>query len=163
MELIFIRHADTESGSGYAEDSLRALTPKGHRVHEQVARELYRRGFSPDIILSSPRLRANQTARITAQELPGEVSVIELAELDGGYALDSLLKRLGEYADYQRIACVGHEPDVTRWTNELLGEGEKKVSHFSKSAVVSISFSATPAAGQGHCNYFYSPNDLLSS
>ncbi len=161
MDLILIRHADAESGASYADDSMRALTAKGRQVQEQVARELHRRGFNPDVILSSPRLRAEQTAWITAQVLPGDVPVIEVPELDGGYALEDLLKRLLAYLDCHTVTCVGHEPDMTLWTNLLLADDEKQVSSFSKSGVASLRFEHGPQLGAGHANYFYSADDLL--
>jgi len=161
MELILIRHADAESAAGYADDSLRALTPKGRQVQEQVAKELHRRGFEPDVILCSPRLRAEQTAWITAQVLPGEVSVIEVPELDGGFDLDRFLKRLEAYLDCQSIACVGHEPDMTFWTNRLLADDQRQVSHFSKSGTVAIEFDDILEPGFGTRKYFYSADDLL--
>ena len=161
MELILIRHADSKSGAGYADDALRSLTSKGRQVQEQVAKELHRKGFSPDVVLCSPRLRAEQTAWITAQVLPGEVPVIEVPELDGGYDLNDFLKRLEAYLDCQSIACVGHEPDMTFWSNRLLADDQRDISHFSKSGVVSIEFDQILEPGFGVCNYYYSADDLL--
>jgi len=161
MELIFIRHAEAKSGASYADDSQRTLSSRGRQVQEQVSRELLRRGLSPDVILSSPRLRAEQTAWITAQILPGEVPLIEVAELDGGFAVEDLLLRLESYLDCASVVCVGHEPDMTFWTNRLLAEGEKQLMGFTNSMAVSIQFLSKPAVGQGHCNYAYTSDDLL--
>ncbi len=161
MELILLRHADTESGASFADDSLRPLTSRGRQVQEQVARELHRRGFNPDVILSSPRLRAEQTAWITAQVLPGDVTVVEVPELDGGYAVEDLLKRLQNYLDCQRLCCTGHEPDVTFWTNALLATDQMQVPGFSKSGVASIQFEREPVVHSGRLNYFYTADDLL--
>jgi phosphohistidine phosphatase len=161
MELIFIRHAEAKSGASYADDFMRALTAKGRQVQEQVARELQRRGFCPDVILSSPRLRAEQTAWITAQVLPGDVPVIEVPELDGGYAIEDLLGRLQAYLDCHCIVCVGHEPDVTFWTNRLLADDQRQVSGFSTSGAASLQFQHEPVIGNGRSNYFYTADDLL--
>jgi len=161
MELILIRHADARSAASYADDSLRALTEKGRQVQEQVAKELHRRGFEPDVVLCSPRLRAEQTAWITAHALPGEVPVIEVPELDGGFDLHLLLKRLEAYLDCKSIACVGHEPDMTFWSNRLLADDQKEIFGFSKSGAISIEFDEILEPGFGQCNYFYSADDLL--
>lgn len=161
MEITLIRHADAESGASYADDSMRALTRRGRQVQEQVAKELLRRGYAPDVILHSPRLRAEQTAWITAQVLPGDVPVVETQELDGGYSLQALLKRLESYIDCQSICCVGHEPDMTFWTNGLLNDDIRPLSGFSKSGVACIQFESKPRAGDGECHYFYSADDLL--
>ena len=162
MEIILIRHADAESGASYADDSMRALTAKGRLVQELVAKEMVKRGYSPDLILHSPRRRAEQTAWITAQALPGDVPLVESQELDGGYSLQALLKRLAFYKDCLSICCVGHEPDMTFWANGLLNNEARPISGFSKSGVASIQFDKTPGAGDGRLNYFYSPDDFLS-
>jgi len=161
MELIFIRHAEAQSGASYAEDSLRTLTTRGRQVQEQVAKELQRRGFSPDVVLSSPRLRAEQTAWITTQVISGDVPLIEVMELDGGFAVEDLLARLEAYLDCSCVTCVGHEPDMTFWTNSLLANDEKQVSGFSNSMVVSLQFERKPAIGKGVCNYIYTADALL--
>jgi len=161
MELIFIRHADSESGASYADDSLRALTDKGRQVHEQVARELQNKGLSPDVILCSPRLRAEQTAWITASVLQGDVPVIEIPELDGGFDIDRLLNRLEAYLDCRSIVCVGHEPDMTLWTNRLLAEGQREITGFSKSGVAALSFDQILEPGFGELKYAYTADDLL--
>ena len=161
MELVFIRHADAESGASYADDSLRGLTAKGRQVHEQVSRELQNKGLSPDVILCSPRLRAEQTAWITASVLPGEVPVIEIPELDGGYDIDRLLNRLEAYLDCSSIVCVGHEPDMTFWTNRLLGDDQREVSGFSKSGVAALEFDQVLEPGFGELKYAYTADDLL--
>jgi len=161
MELILIRHADAKSGASYADDSMRSLTSRGRQVQEQVAKVLHRRGFEPDVILCSPRLRAEQTAWITAQVLPGEVPVIEVPELDGGYDIHAFLKRLEAYLDCSSIACVGHEPDMTFWANQLLSDDQTEITGFSKSGVASIVFEDILEPGFGVCNYFYTADDLL--
>jgi len=163
MELVFIRHADAQSGASYADDSLRALTPKGRQVHEQVARELHNKGLSPDVILCSPRLRAEQTAWITASAFPGEVPVIEVPELDGGYDIDRLLQRLEAYLDCSSIICVGHEPDMTFWTNRLLADDQPEVTGFSKSGVAALNFDQILEPGFAELKYACSADDLLLS
>lgn len=161
MELVFIRHAEANQGIGSVDDTARCLTQRGQQVQEQVARQLQRRGFSPDVILTSPRLRAEQTARITAEVLAGDVPFIEIKELDGGGSLQELLLVLEAFLDCETITCVGHEPDMTFWTNSLLSENETQLSGFSNSMVVSLVFDSKPAPGKARCNYRYTPDDLL--
>jgi len=67
MQLLLIRHADagTRDPTLWADDRQRPLTEKGRRGHRRVAKRLKRRGLAPSVVLSSPWLRAWQTAQIT--------------------------------------------------------------------------------------------------
>ncbi len=91
MELILMRHAETESGASYAEDSLRPLTENGRNIQSLVGQNMRNLNIHPDLVLCSPRLRAQQTAEITVDELEVD-PVIEIEQtLDGGYSVEQLL------------------------------------------------------------------------
>lgn len=154
MQLILIRHAEPESGASYAEDALRPLTPHGREVQERVAQALQLQGISPDIVLSSPRIRAVQTAEITAQLLNPELEVKECAVLDGGYPTEALLKELQKYSPASEVICVGHIPDMNLWAAALLKGEAGEAIQFGKSSVCAISFDGLPAAGSGRLEFF---------
>src|SRR5215207_9309159 len=68
MEIYVVRHAiAVEQGTpGYESDSQRPLTDKGRRKMRQIARALRNLGVEFDLILSSPYVRARETAEILA-------------------------------------------------------------------------------------------------
>lgn len=159
MELILVRHGDAEPADGYAEDALRPLTKKGSKAQEKVALALRKLGCRPNQIFSSPRLRAFQTAEITAHVL-GVPEPSELDVLDGGYAVSNLLAGLAKHANGEVIMCVGHEPDMSTWAGHLLaGRGGMRV-RFKKSAVLGMTFAGEPAPAMAELAYFYRPKDL---
>ncbi len=161
MELILVRHADAESADGYAEDALRPLTKKGSKAQEKVAMALRKLGCRPDRVFASPRLRALETAEITAQIL-GVPEPIELQVLDGGYDVAELLAGLRKHDGCQSMMCVGHEPDMSSWAASLLaGSGGVRI-RFRKSAVLGMTFVSEMAPGMAELSYFYRPNDLQS-
>ena len=114
MRLVLIRHADAAPG---APDELRALTPEGHEQARKLGERLRAEGIVPDAVLSSPLLRARETA-----------SDLGLGEPDAHDALAP-----GATADDVRAAVagrgetvvvVGHQPDCGRIAAEL-GDGEE--------------------------------------
>lgn len=159
MELILVRHADAEPGDGYADDALRPLTKKGSKAQEKVAMALRKLGCRPGRVFTSPRLRALQTAEITAHIL-GAPEPEELDVLDGGFNVEELVARLGGCGEGDTVMCVGHEPDMSVWAGRLLAGASGMGIRFKKSAVLGMSFAAAPAAGAGELNYFYRPKDL---
>jgi phosphohistidine phosphatase len=110
--LYFLRHGDAESGNG--DDAARRLTPKGERQAEAAGRALAMLGADIDVCLSSPKVRAEQTARIVCEPLGLEV---ETSEALAGGAFDPL----GLAAERGGVLLVGHEPDFSNAVADLTG------------------------------------------
>ena len=113
MELLLVRHAiAVERGTGsYVDDRARPLTPEGRKRMAEVAAGLARL-FSPAEILTSPVLRARQTAEILAKTWRCPISELEgLGNGDHAATLSAAARRAAD-----RVALVGHEP----WMGELL-------------------------------------------
>ncbi len=114
MELYLVRHGIAAERKPGLKDQDRSLTPKGRKKAECVAKRLKALGVRFDLILSSPLLRARQTAEILAEEVPyqGKVSCSDL--LRPGSDLLVILKELQKYSKaHTRVALVGHEPDLS--------------------------------------------------
>jgi phosphohistidine phosphatase len=100
-----LRHADAESDA--PDDASRRLTDKGKRQSEAAAAALAKLGVEVDVCLSSPKVRALETAQIVAEGLG--VAVEEAEALRGGdFDLDGLVAGRGD------VVLVGHEPDFSR-------------------------------------------------
>lgn len=159
MELMLVRHADAEPGDGYADDALRPLTRKGSKMQEQVAMALRKLRRRPSRVFTSPRLRAVQTAEITAHIL-GVPEPEEMTVLEGGYGVDELVAKLSGCGEDDLVMCVGHEPDMGQWAGHLLAGNQGMGIRFKKSAVLGMSFAGALAVGAGELLYFYRPKDL---
>jgi phosphohistidine phosphatase len=120
MELYFLRHgiaADVgPDGSG---DAGRPLTAKGIAKLKEEARGLRRLGVRPDIVLTSPLVRARQTAEIVRHALGLDSRVVDA--LAPGCDIARLRDLLGEYRSAERIMVVGHEPDFSELVGTLTG------------------------------------------
>jgi phosphohistidine phosphatase len=112
MKLYLVRHAEAIERSGTTPDASRYLTTKGRLAFRKIARRVRRAGIAPDVILTSPLLRAVQTAEILAERLKHEGPVVVAKELSPGFDLPALRSLLAEAGNPREAAFVGHEPDL---------------------------------------------------
>ncbi|MFN4232313.1 MULTISPECIES: SixA phosphatase family protein [Thermus] len=117
MELFLVRHARalpaeaveaSPEGTPHPDeetaDDLRPLTPKGVRRFRKVVRGLWGLGVELDLILTSPKRRALETAELLTDLLEGEVRITPHLAAPPSVAL------LEELPQEGRVALVGHEP-----------------------------------------------------
>lgn len=122
MKLLVVRHGpagDPEAWKAEGrDDRLRPLTPDGKKAMRQAAAGLGRLIRRVDVIISSPLVRATQTAEIVAEEYDCEVIVRDtlLPDKDPEEALASLQER----RDDQIVAIVGHEPHLSTFITYVL-------------------------------------------
>ena len=107
----FLRHGDAADG---ADDFDRPLTPKGKRQSIAAGEALAALGVEIDACLTSPRVRALETARFACESLGIEPEVIQA--LSGGhFDAEELTVGRGE------VLLVGHEPDFSQVVHDLTG------------------------------------------
>jgi phosphohistidine phosphatase len=145
MLLFLLRHAEAEPQA--ANDEARALTDKGKKQAAKVGRFCAAHQILPDIILSSPFVRAHQTARSVADEL-GLSKRVRIEEfLAVGMTPESALSGLDKYSGKSTIMLVGHEPDFSRLAGVLIG-GQPGSVHFRKATLLSVNLqNLKPGAG----------------
>ena len=120
MELYFLRHGiAADVGPAGLGDAGRPLTKEGIAKMQAGARGIRRLGLRLDALLSSPLVRAHETAEIVARELGPELQLAE--KLAPGCDLTQLFALLGEYRAAERVMLVGHEPDFSRLVGALTG------------------------------------------
>lgn len=134
MLLYFLRHAEAEAEAEVTTDFDRRLTPKGLEQAEKVGKFCVRFGLIPDVILSSPVVRAEQTARAVSGRLDGREIVLE-RWIACGMAPAACLDGLGAYAKFEHVMIVGHEPDFSETISELTGGSAVNVRKASLTAV----------------------------
>jgi len=120
MRLLFIRHAKALSTDEWNEDDLlRPLSKKGISSSEEFFKKLPAM-YEIDIILSSKATRALQTAQILKKYYPN--AIFERSSLlNPGATFLDLEILLKEYFDYENIALIGHEPDISEIVSKLIG------------------------------------------
>ncbi len=110
--IYLLRHGDAEPGDG--DDAARRLTAKGERQARAAGLALAARGAEIDACLTSPKVRAAETARLTCEALGLEPE--ETDALRGG-PFDSLRLAAGRGS----VLLVGHEPDFSAEVARLTG------------------------------------------
>jgi phosphohistidine phosphatase len=114
--LYLLRHGDAEAGSG--DDAARRLTAKGERQARAAGRAMAILGLPVDACLTSPKVRAAQTARLACEALGLEAE--EAEDLRGG-PFDGPGLAAGRGA----VLLVGHEPDFSGEIGRLSGANAK--------------------------------------
>lgn len=114
--IYLLRHGDAEEGTG--DDAARRLTEKGERQAEAAGRALATLGAGIDACLTSPKVRAAETAKLVCRSLGIEAEAT--AELrDGGFDASGLAAGRGN------VLLVGHEPDLSGEIARLSGASVK--------------------------------------
>lgn len=117
VQLVIVRHAEAASGEP---DELRPLTAEGREVARALGQRLVRDGVRPDAVLTSPLLRARQTAQELARPAGLEPEPDE--RLAPGATAESVRTAVQERGE--TVVVVGHQPDCSRITVALAGGDE---------------------------------------
>jgi phosphohistidine phosphatase len=122
MKCYLVRHGQAvDAGSWSGADADRPLTEKGRTRTERSAKALAALRLDLDAILTSPLVRAKQTAAIIAHGLDAENHVAEDVRLAGGFGPSALSEILAEHADHEAVMLVGHEPAMSATVAALVG------------------------------------------
>lgn len=122
MELYFLRHGPAGSMSWHGDDdSQRPLTAEGRDVVARVADGLAGMKLDVDRIVSSPYVRAAETAELIAKRLGVSDSLRADDRLAAGMDLPELREVLRDHGDGRSLMLVGHEPDFSTLVGELTG------------------------------------------
>ncbi|MBA2254128.1 MAG: histidine phosphatase family protein [Chloroflexi bacterium] len=155
VELYLLRHAhagDPAAWRGPDED--RPLSVKGRKQSKRLGTFLADGGFRPDAILSSPKLRAVQTAKVVARELRAKVHTN--ARLASDVSLEMLERVLDEAPGAQRVVVVGHDPDFSDLLSLLSGT----VLELAKGALARIDIDRPLRPGRGELRWLVPPDAL---
>jgi phosphohistidine phosphatase len=120
LELLVLRHSDAGDSAAWTRpDDERPLSPKGLRQAARTARWLVALDRPPDTIISSPKVRAAQTAAAVAEAFGMSVTADErlAGPLDIG-VLEEILRDAGAVT---RPLIVGHDPDFSELVGLLTG------------------------------------------
>jgi len=155
VELFLLRHADAGDPEAWrGDDAERPLSPKGEKQAKALAKFLAKRGFTADKVVTSPKVRARQTAEAVATALGMKVTVDDrLAGLDDLGDLDLVIREAAGH----RVVVVGHDPDFSDLAAELTGVPELPVK---KGALLRIDAGLPLRTGTGTLRWMVPP-DLL--
>ncbi|MGI8579651.1 MAG: phosphohistidine phosphatase SixA [Solirubrobacteraceae bacterium] len=119
QQLWLLRHGDAEPHEA-RDDASRKLTEKGEAQARAAGVALASLGLEFDSVLTSPRVRARETARLACESF-GSFDVEPIDALSGGFAREDALEVLAGRDPDARVLLVGHEPDFSQLVHDLAG------------------------------------------
>ena len=161
MELIFLRHGLAANQEGWkGDDEDRPLTAEGTDRTKEVVRGLRSLKVRPDAILTSPLLRARETAEIATKGLITDAKVELADELGPSASPDRLIARLADLAEKPVVLCVGHEPHLSTTASAMISGKTAASVEMKKAGACCIRFTGIPKAGAGTLLWLLPPKFL---
>lgn len=120
MRLYLLRHGIADDGRPGMSDSDRELTPEGRKRLRDTLRMAARSGVSPTLIVSSPYLRATQTAQVAADELKYKADILTTDSLIPSSDPEAVWQEIRVHKNEREMVLVGHEPLFGRLAAFLL-------------------------------------------
>ena len=162
MTLLIIRHGIAMDRDEFAktcpDDGLRPLTKEGRRKMRQATAGLSRVVNRIDVLVSSPLVRAVETAEIVAEAFG--VKTNERAELVPSRRPAGLVEWLRRQPNDATVAIVGHEPHLGLCASWLLTGLDESHVEFKKGGVCRIDFPDKVAPGHGVLRWHLAPGHL---
>lgn len=120
-ELLIMRHAKSEWGVGLASDRERPLARRGVKDAKRMGKIISKIGAAPDLILSSPAVRARTTAEVAKKAGHWSAGIEIVPTFYGGSWADVVDGILESGASVERILVTGHEPTWSDLVSVLTG------------------------------------------
>jgi phosphohistidine phosphatase len=137
--LTLVRHAKSDWSLPDQRDWDRPLNPRGNHDAPEMGRRLRQRKLKPDLMLTSPAVRALATATIIAKELRFPAARVQQDErlyLSGPEDMLQAIRELGGEA--RHLMVFGHNPGITELADRL--SDERRIDHMPTCAVVTLLF-----------------------
>ena len=142
MRVVFLRHGiatDRDDPAGPPEDADRPLTPRGVKRTRSAAEGLRALDVAPDKILTSPFLRARQTAELAAAALgvaQSKVQIVQILNPDAEPA--PLFEVLARQAAAETVLVVGHAPHIDRAIRYAVDRGDAPLWSLKKAGAACV-------------------------
>ncbi|MBZ5513389.1 MAG: phosphohistidine phosphatase SixA [Acidobacteriia bacterium] len=161
-DLYIMRHgiAVDRGSPGFSEDAKRPLTPEGKKKMREITAGLVRAGFDLDWIVTSPLVRAAETAEIVGEEMGGRVPRDSCDALGPGGSPEALLTFLAKQPSRRRVMVIGHEPDLSELAARLVGAGRHAHLALKKGGCCLITFVEFPPKSPGQLVWWLTPRLL---
>jgi phosphohistidine phosphatase len=150
MELYLIRHAEAISlgEQNIHVDADRPLTDKGGEQAKMVGAGLQRKGVTLQAILTSPLMRARQTAEGILKAWSGSAPEVQVIDQLTPGTRPRKLARVLKDLQKEQVALIGHEPDLSAWASWVIGSKKAQLA-LAKAGVAHIRCDGNPGKACG--------------
>ncbi len=154
-----VRHAIAfERGQDWPDDARRPLTHKGAARMREVVDGLLALDVELDLVVTSPFVRAKQTADLLIAGWPEPPALVVSAALAPGALPTSVTDVLSQHTQAEGVALVGHEPGLGELAAWLIGA--RHPLKFKKGGVARIDVPMLPVSGSGELIWMATPKML---
>ncbi len=164
MELYLLRHgiAEERDSVKYRDDSKRPLTPEGVKKMRQITKGAKNFGVEFDLILSSPYMRAKQTADIFAKGFKALETLRFTRNLEPTVSHSHLISELNQKytAKCHAIVLVGHEPFLSGLMSRLLIGTQELQLDFKKGGLAKLSLESLTQKQCARLSWLLTPKQL---
>lgn len=157
MKLYLLRHGIAEDGHARMRDEDRQLTPEGRKKLAELLRVARKADAAPTLILSSPLVRAVQTAQIAASELKCKEKIVEVRSLTPGADPRETWEEIRVHKTESELLLASHNPLCASLAGYLLGTPELYVD-YKKGALMRIDFDSFGPQPHGVLRWFLAPS-----
>lgn len=152
MILYFLRHGNAEPAHRDG-DEHRRLSPAGEAALHGARTSWRRLNLRPDVVLTSPLVRARRTAELACDALGGRPEVVE--RLAPGAEWADFAQAMATHPQARRVLFVGHEPDLSSVISLLSGARSVRVR---PGGVACLEFPGIPEPGDGEIAWLLDPD-----
>ncbi len=151
MKLYLVRHGEAESFAQSRRDEDRKLTPEGKQNLANSCKNWPHLIKGLVHIVSSPKVRAYETAKIIKEAMNHQAEIIIDKRLSGIGSTEDVIELVNSLkAD--SVMIVGHEPDFSEYVSDFVSNSGVRMN-FKKGMLVKVSFNAKARIGGGTLEY----------
>ena len=161
MNLYIIRHADAGDSMNWSgDDALRPLTERGRHQARALGEALHKQGVALDAVVSSPYVRARETAELLVEGLGATLPVQHSEWLAAGALKRNQLAQELAAKNASSLAITGDDPDLPEFLGWLLDVSPKHL--FLKKGGAAFVQCRTPAKGEAVLGWLIGPAWYMS-
>jgi phosphohistidine phosphatase len=161
MMLYILRHATAEEPAASGDDGARKLTERSKEKMRAAAQGLRAMRLKFNVILTSPLVRATETAEIVSAAYANVTPPQVLPPLATGVAATEAVAALRAFSKHEDVMIVGHEPQLSAIASILL-TGSSDVAHFKlkTGGIIAIDLPARFERGGGELRWMLTHRQL---
>jgi phosphohistidine phosphatase len=156
MEIYLLRHGIAEDGRAGTKDAERRLTAEGKKKLRAVLKRAQLAGAAPELILTSPYVRARQTAEIAQAVLAPDALVAETRALTPMARAEEAWEEIRIYGDRAQVLCASHEPLCGVLAGYLLRSPALEID-FKKGALMRVDVESAAPRPRGTLKWMLCP------